>query len=402
MSEAVEAVKGREDVVEEIPRPSAAHVRSLDGFRGMAFLLVFLRHFTLTSHTGSRAMAGAMAVGQGGWIGVDLFFALSGLLITGILLDTREQPGYFRKFYARRALRIFPLYYGVALLLLALTPVLHLKWRLGHLLYLIYAGNFAMSRDPTLALVAPDVQLLHLWSLAVEEQFYLLWPLVVFLAPGRRRLAQVCVGLSLLGLGLRAVFVLTIPHGDAYGWCYEMLPTHMDGLLYGSLAAIAVRSRATATVQTMARRLLAVAVIALAAVYGAVGFNLYSGVMVLAGFPVLAVLFTTVLVVALEPGTWASRLGSWPVLRFFGKYSYGMYVFHILLSPALSRYQGRLQAALHSVVLGGLAYILLTLVGTCVVAVLSYQLYEKHWLRLKRYFAYRRVQAASAGAVAAS
>lgn len=76
-----------------VTRPSARHVNSLDGFRGIAFLLVFVRHYSLTSHTTSRVMQQAMAMGQGGWVGVDLFFTLSGLLITGILLDTRELPG---------------------------------------------------------------------------------------------------------------------------------------------------------------------------------------------------------------------------------------------------------------------------------------------------------------------
>ncbi len=344
----------------------------------------------------------AMGVGQGGWIGVDLFFTLSGLLITGILLDTREQTGYFRKFIARRALRIFPLYYGVLLVLLLLTPALHLEWRWGDLAYVFYAGNFAYCWDASLALIRPDVTLMHLWSLAVEEQFYLVWPMVVYLVATRRRLAQVCVLLGAMALLLRVVLLWAMPLDRAFEWCYAMLPTHMDGLLCGALAAVAVRSFGVAALQPAARRICVGAGAALAAIYWVAGYNFYSRLMVLAGFPVLGVLFATMLLQALAPGTWAARLGRLRVLRFFGKYSYGLYVFHILFSPGLSRFQPMLQRQMHSVVLGALVYIGLTFAGTCGVAVLSYQFYEKHWLRLKGRFAYARAEAASTAAVAAS
>jgi peptidoglycan/LPS O-acetylase OafA/YrhL len=383
-----------------VSRPSARHVTSLDGFRGIAFLLVFARHYSLTSHTTSRVMQNAMAMGQGGWVGVDLFFTLSGLLITGILLDTREQAGYFRKFFARRALRIFPLYYGVLLVLFLLTPVLHLQWRWGDWAYVFYAGNFAYCWDSTLALIKPDVTLMHLWSLAVEEQFYLVWPLVIYLLGSKRAVARVCVSLSLGALVLRAVLLSAMPVDRAYEWSYAMLPTHADGLLYGALAAVAVRSWSVTAIQPIARRMCVAAAAALVGIYAVAGFNFYSRLMILAGFPVLGILFATTLLQALEPRTWASRLGGLRALRFFGKYSYGLYVFHILFSPVLSRFQPMLQRATHSVVLGALVYIGLTFAGTCVMAVLSYQLYESRWLRLKGRFAYARTE--SAAAVAAS
>ena len=124
--------------------------------------------------------------------------------------------------------------------------------------------------------------------------------------------------------------------------------------------------------------------------------------MILAGFPALGVLFAAVLLQALEPGTWASRLGRLRVMRFFGKYSYGLYVFHILFSPGLSRFQPMLQREMHSVVFGALTYVGLILLGTCVLAVLSYQLFERHWLRLKRRFAYGPGEPASTDLMTAS
>ena len=329
-------------------------------------------------------------LGQGGWVGVDLFFTLSGFLITGILLDTRENAGYFKNFFVRRALRIFPLYYTVFVLLLLLTPVLHLQWRLGHLAYLFYVGNFAYCLNPELAIVRPDVLFLHLWSLAVEEQFYLIWPWVIyFFARKRRDLARLCFLLSAFAFVLRAIILGTV-HGErAYEWAYAMLPTHIDGLLYGALAALWIRTRAIHLIQPAARRICIAAAAVVAVVYGTVGVDFYSRTMVLVGFPALAICFATVLLQALQPGSWACRLGNLRLLRFFGRYSYGLYVFHILFAPGLAPYQQVLQERLHSRLAGGLLYDLLVLGGTCVVAVLSYELYEKRWLRLKSRFEYR-------------
>ena len=101
-----------------------------------------------------------------------------------------------------------------------------------------------------------------------------------------------------------------------------MLPTHMDGLLYGSVAAALVRTMPAERMQAMARRMLAIAAVGMCAVWLTVGLDIYSRLMILAGFPLLALLFAAILVRALDPATWISRLGSWRVLRFFGKYSY--------------------------------------------------------------------------------
>src|ERR1700712_417529 len=175
-------------------RPSSRHITSLDGYRGIAFLLVFLRHYTLTRHSHSRILLGIMNVSAVGWAGVDLFFVLSGFLITGILLDTRTEQHYFRNFIVRRALRIFPLYYMVLFVMLALTPLLHLQWHRGHIAYFFYLGNVAGNINPNLQDVLPYFSLLPLWSLSLEEQFYLLWPLVIyFAATSSRRIIRLCL-----------------------------------------------------------------------------------------------------------------------------------------------------------------------------------------------------------------
>ena len=142
-----------------------------------------------------------------GWNGVDLFFVLSGFLITGVLLDAKGSTGYFRNFYARRVLRIFPLYYGVVLVhLVVLRYVLndpnHFDDRdIDLIWYLLHLSNLIVGLRS-----GRDTGLDHAWSLAIEEQFYLLWPLLV-LWLNRRRLIMLCVVLIGLAIALRIGFV---------------------------------------------------------------------------------------------------------------------------------------------------------------------------------------------------
>src|ERR1700749_4828090 len=162
---------------------------ALDGMRAVAFTLVFLIHYLRLPW---------------GWSGVNIFFVLSGFLITGILLDTRNDAHRARNFYVRRILRIFPLYYGVLLALLLLHPLLHCQWTRAWLAWPLYLGNFLRFAGPSAAIDgsplehAADGWLIlgrfphaslyvgHFWSLCVEEQFYLFWPWVVFLIRSRK------------------------------------------------------------------------------------------------------------------------------------------------------------------------------------------------------------------------
>ena len=369
-------------------RFSSRHIASLDGLRGLAFLMIFFRHYGITSHQKQLWVKIAAYLCYGGWMGVDLFFVLSGFLITGILLDTRESPRYFTNFYARRVLRIFPLYYTALAVLFVLTPWLHLQWHGGHFAYLFYAGNLAYNLNPSLAEVKPAVSFLHLWSLAVEEQFYLIWPLVVMMVSSRRRLAWICGGLSLAGLALRVCLLLWLPRGDAYEWCYAELPTHMDGLLYGALAAISIRELSLQGALQWAHKILPYALCAMGLVIAFGGVDFHSISMTVIGFPVLAAIFACLVLLSLRSGSLVNRFGNVPALRFIGRYSYGMYVYHILFWPGLSWILPWQQVRLHSVVLGGLGFMLLLLAGTMGVSVASYELYEKQWLRLKKRFAY--------------
>lgn len=177
-------------------------IPALDSVRGVAILMVLATHLTVwkPGHIGERML---YAVLDMGWLGVDLFFVLSGYLITRILLETRDQPGFYRRFYARRALRIFPPYYAVLVLLTVIgVPI---SWH-----YWFYLSNIHI---PTLGGWPPLLG--HLWSLALEEQFYLVWPAVVALVP-RRALAPTLIVIAAVSWGGR-LLAADIGHPDLLG-----------------------------------------------------------------------------------------------------------------------------------------------------------------------------------------
>ena len=157
------------------------------------------------------------------FVGVDLFYVLSGFLITGILFDSLESPHYFRNFYVRRALRIFPIFYGFFLLLFLATPLFRLHWHWNLLTYFFYFGNIytpladlAKGNPTTVDYVwhgvsHPIVNIGHLWSLCVEEQFYLIWPALIWWIRGRRKLMNFCIVVCVLTLLLRIALAAIHP-----------------------------------------------------------------------------------------------------------------------------------------------------------------------------------------------
>lgn len=369
---------------QSIPQ-TKAHIKGLDGLRGIAFLSVFVFHLGKSGHSNLVWLRLAQEITSGGWMGVDLFFVLSGFLITGILLNTRGDAHFFRNFYTRRSLRIFPLYYGIAIVLLLLTPILHLQWNLGHIAFLFYLNNIVGAADPSLWFVKPAVWIVHTWSLAVEEQFYLIWPLLIFSFRSSRKL----VGLCLLGIGtslcLRLICLHLFHAGEEIA--YMELPTHWDGLLCGAVAAILLRRIPLATLVDYSRTPVLIAAIGLAVIVWHNGdLNYHNIWFTVAGYPLLAVFFTGILLRVMQPGTLLARIGGLGILRFFGRYSYGMYLYHILFAPLVGKLLPVLQRGTHSVALGGLLYFFLCLAATSLVSVASYVFYEQWWLRMKSRF----------------
>jgi peptidoglycan/LPS O-acetylase OafA/YrhL len=372
------------------PRPRQAHYQALDGLRGLAIITVLFAHtFGTSGHLKTTWLGGAIAtVGNWGWLGVDLFFVLSGFLITGILIGTVNGPRYFRNFYIRRALRIFPLFYGVFLLLALLTPVLHLEWHIGHIAFLFYCQNIAMAVNPQLATVAPVVSLQHFWSLAVEEQYYMLWPLAIWLLRDERKIMRFCLMLIAGCIILRFALAALLPPNISIMLIYWELPTHCDGLLLGSWLALAIRRWPVEELRRRSRWLIWPAFAALLAA-GAYAHSLdfQSPVMETVGFSVIPIVLAGLLLRCFVPGSPALRFCSLRFLQFMGRYSYGIYVYHVLFVPAMQRGLQWLQAHLHSRQLAGLVYLLLWYLSTVMVAVLSYKFFESPFLRLKERFA---------------
>jgi peptidoglycan/LPS O-acetylase OafA/YrhL len=370
------------------PTGEPTHIPALDGLRGCAILAVLLLHFT--SALAAPAGAPARAIKQVfslGWTGVDLFFVLSGFLITGILADARATPHRYRTFYVRRALRILPLYYGFVLLLFIVPPLIGARAYTtsfaDQLPYWLYLQNVWPMSSGALDFAA------HLWSLAIEEQFYLVWPLVIFTL-SRTAALRVCAFCLAGALAYRVVCVFTV---DDLRAVYFHTFGRIDGLaLGGAIALIARGGGGVARLRRMAPAVLAVsaAVLAAAPLHPS-GFNPGGAYMVSVGYSALAFLFGAVLVLALDGG-WPmlSRLLSARALRFFGRYSYGLYVLHVPL-VGLARLAGVSPDAFAGTgweLPGLLAYVTLMFAASIVVALGSWNLYEKPFLRLKSRFAY--------------
>lgn len=362
------------------------HVPALDGLRGCAILAVLLLHFT--SALGAPAGAPARLVKQAfslGWTGVDLFFVLSGFLITGILADARDTPHRFRTFYVRRGLRILPLYYGFVLLLFVVPPLVgaraYTTAPADQLPYWLFLQNYRPLGNGALDFAG------HLWSLAIEEQFYLVWPLVVFTL-SRRNVLRVCAACLLGALAYRVAGMLA---GTNLHTVYFLTPGRIDGLaLGGAIALMARGAGGLARLRRMAPAVLAasIAVLAGAALHPS-GFDPGGAYMVSVGYSALAFFFGALLVLALDAGTSPlPRLLSGGGLRFFGRYSYGLYVLHVPLI-ALGRMAGVSPdrfAGTRWEMPGLLGYVALMAGASILVALASWRLYEKPFLDLKSRF----------------
>lgn len=345
----------------------------------------------LTSALSAPAGAPARLVKQAfsfGWAGVDLFFVLSGFLITGILADARETPHRYRTFYARRALRILPLYYGYLVLLFAVPALVGARAYTtppgDQLPYWLYLQNFRRLTGPAFEFAA------HLWSLAIEEQFYLIWPLMVFTL-SRAAALRVC---ALCIAGAVAFRVASVFTAEDLRTLYVLTPGRIDGLALGG--AISLVMRGSGGPRQLRRMAPAVLALSAAAIAGAAlhssGFHPAGIYMVTVGYTAFACFFGAVLVLALDGGrSILPRLLSTNVLRFFGRYSYGLYVLHVPL-VALGHLAGVSPNAFAGTrweLAGLLGYMVLMGAASILLALASWNLYERRFLQLKSRFAYR-------------
>jgi peptidoglycan/LPS O-acetylase OafA/YrhL len=351
------------------------------------------------TETGTKLWERVYATTAGmGWAGVDLFFVLSGFLITGILYDSRSDAHYYRVFYGRRTVRIFPLYYASLALFF---------WVMPFLLLLLHHPELSIAHDSTLARLSAWTYVInwyegfkgfsvipqplqHFWSLAIEEQFYLVWPFLV-LTLARRRLMALCFGLMAFGLTLRVVlYQMHLPNAD-YTWTL----CRADALAIGALLALSARdSRDWMTLVKWAP------LVALSALCGIVAVRILnpqsvagpgqtpSFFMDTLGLSFVGIFFGGCLAMAvcLRPHSLGHRIFGSSFLRFFGKYSYCMYVCHFPIVVFLAKAgvdSSRLTTVLHNEFLAILVVNGLVFTATIAIAVASWNLFEKQWLKLK-------------------
>jgi peptidoglycan/LPS O-acetylase OafA/YrhL len=376
---------------------STKRVPVLDGLRGLAIALVLVNNNFPERLTAPRLDVIAVHLSRFGWIGVDLFFVLSGYLITGILFDTKGGPGYFRNFYARRVLRIFPLYYAVLFVVFVIVPHTHLatadqlrRLHQQRWYYWLYMANLGTMIHGNTAFNTG-----HFWSLAVEEQFYLIWPLVVLLFD-RRRLIGVCLVVMAASFVLRAVWLF---HGLSSTWVYEGTPFRVDGLAVGAMVALIMRRPGGA--EWLARWAWPVGRVALPLGVALVAWFEMThttagnfGVQVF-GYPALAFGFGALLVRCLDarPESRLARTFDSRSMRFLGRYSYAVYVLHpfvLLFLNEMVPWTFTPPLVLGSHVPVGILVIPLVTLITLPLALLSWNLLEKRFLALKRYFPYSR------------
>ena len=347
-----------------------------------------------------------------GWSGVDLFFVLSGFLITGILLRARESPSYFRVFYARRVLRIFPLYYAVLLVFLVIVPrigvfsLFNYFWYPGvtrsGIWYWLYLSNLRVALAGAWQHQILDIT----WSLAIEEHFYLLWPLAVRRCSERTLLA-ICAATAATALALRVALVAA---GASAIAAYTLTPCRLDTLATGAAIAIAVRRPGgIAALVPPARRMLPLALAAFFACYawvrlssptfpGARGWEAATvkalvfttqPAMLTAGFTLLCVVYGALLVwvLAAPVGARRARIFETPWLRSLGKYSYAIYLLHLPAAIAVVQFLPPGRYPQHYLLVQ-LAFWVLAFALSYGLARLSWAVLEEPMLRLKRYVPY--------------
>ena len=356
------------------------HIQTLDGLRAIAILLVICDHYTprIVAEGGLKR---AILLEAAGWCasGVDLFFVLSGFLITGILMDAKGSANYFRRFYWRRSLRIFPAFYAFLLIVFGLMP--YLFRNIGFFWFALYLRNWVGGDR------ASDDALGHLWSLAVEEQFYIAWSVTVFLCPPRYMMRVI-----LLLIAAAPVIRALMNHFGYSGYLiFRVTPARMDSLLFGALVAVAIRSGWALWGRRLALAgLLAgtVGLLILRMRLGALTFDLLGYQIAWPSLIALSFASLVFLSVRLDEKTPAYRLLTCNSLRIVARYSYAIYLWHLVAAVVVWSFWPPVATRLGLSGFWSAADYLLSALGlSFAMAALSWWLIEAPALSLKdRYF----------------
>jgi len=371
------------------------HIPVLDGVRGLAILLVMLSHQTVMA--GSGNLQYFKKIMSFGWCGVDLFFVLSGFLITGILYDSKNKPHYFKNFYLRRILRIFPLYYGILFFTLIILPHFphpklanYSRIQGAEIWYWIFLQNYAIAYSQAWRHGILDVT----WSLAIEEQFYLFWPIVILLLD-RIKLINVCILLIIFALISRLIILFFFNNEFA---CYVITICRFDALAIGALLALIFRQedamkKLTAWFKPIAA--ISFLIVLLLIFLGGTTKVIQGtpGLLDRYGYTFIALFFGCLIGMVLNSsfhkGILARSFEN-PILMLFGKYSYAMYLIHLPLRGFIRDYifkPAQFKQIVGSELVGQLIFYVISMSITFLLAFLIWHSYEKHFLGLKKFFA---------------
>ena len=364
---------------------NSTRLEELDGIRGIAISAVFLFHLgpMISERIDSQIDRFIVRMFDLGWAGVDLFFVLSGFLITSILLETKQTQGYFKNFYARRILRIFPIYYfsliAVAFVFLRFPTI---REKYSDLYdsqgwYWLYLQNWMQATN----LQFHPSLFGHFWSLAIEEQFYLFWPLLVWLLD-RSTLRVVCCGLIGLSFSLRMILGGIDFSPEVQKFLYFSTITRLDCLAIGSVAATFLLGRTIAS-QQLRRWSLSLGIPSLVVLV----FIIVRGPLTIENnwpMTTFGLTFTAAAALALLLyGLAGSRFLRLRPLKAIGKYSYALYIFHwpVIVVSYYFLVHAKIDGAFFIPI-----YVLLTISFSFLLAFLSWHAIEKRFLALKGRF----------------
>lgn len=356
---------------------------SLEGIRGYAFLLVFIIHYTgIQARPTDLVLYPFFLLQNTAWFLVPIFFVLSGFLITRILLNTREREGYFRVFYFRRILRVFPLYYLVVIPIGLFGILRHWPFLPQHLLYLVYLQTLSPICAESFRYLPVKVTIAHLWSLAIEEQFYLVWPIVIWFLPTEEALLRVSYGIIATCSLLRIAWPL---FHLSYTYAYYATFTRVDAIILGAVLAIHYKRRVHWSLFVKLSHILIPvvwgALIILSLITGSAWTDNYVGVAFC--IPAMNLIGACFVILAIHPTGFVNRVCSGKTICHVGRLSYGLYLFHHLYSmpfnaillPKLNHYLPN--PVSHCVVL------ILAFSITLALAMLSYRFIEEPAMRWK-------------------
>jgi peptidoglycan/LPS O-acetylase OafA/YrhL len=372
---------------------SPRYIEPLDGLRGLCIVLVLLHNlFPYALHMSGIISVIIRQIAIAGWVGVQWFFVLSGFLITRILLAAPKQLATIKNFYMRRCLRIFPVYYFTLTVLLIILPSLNLIYP-GTSNAVAHQGWFWFYTSNLIGLFGlSDIGLSHFWSLAVEEQFYVVWPWLIVLLSDKK--IKIICGLLIISAALLRGVIMHYYPQEASSLAYELTCVRWDALAIGALLAYACSQQSIPARMNKYFMLYSVfllvwfvAVVLLYRDFKAVAPGLALLNQTLAALSGAAIIF----ICAYDKKTRfaaVKKMLANKMLCHLGRYSYAMYILHLIVAAGLYRFQSALNKTVfeNNLMVGEFALLVATIFLIYILARLSWVLIESPLLKLKRFF----------------